>query len=71
MGEGVDTLIFFPIALGGIVLEENLVLMMISQVVVKTMCEIVVLPGTIRIVAWLKRTEGLDVYDNNESYSII
>lgn len=71
VGELSDSIIFFPIALGGIVPEENLVLMMISQVVVKTVCEIVVLPGTIRIVAWLKHTEGVDVYDNNESYSII
>lgn len=70
-GEVSDSLIFFPIALGGIVPEKNLLLMMLSQVVVKTMYEIVVLPLTIRVVAWLKRTEGMDVYDENESYSVI
>lgn len=70
-GEVSDSLIFFPIALGGIVPEKNLLLMMLSQVVVKTMYEVVVLPLTIRVVAWLKRTEGMDVYDENESYSVI
>lgn len=70
-GEVSDSLIFFPIALGGIVPEKNLLLMMLSQVVVKTMYEVVVLPLTIRVVAWLKNTEGIDVYDENESYSVI
>jgi hypothetical protein len=71
VGEVSDSIIFFPIALGGIVPKENLALMMVSQVVMKTLCEIVILPVTIRVVAWLKRTEGVDVYDNNESYSIV
>ena len=71
VGEVSDSIIFFPIALGGIVPYDNLLLMMVSQVVVKTMYEIVVLPVTIRAVRWLKRTEGLDVYDEGISYNII
>lgn len=70
-GEVSDSLIFFPIALGGIVPKENLLLMMISQVVVKTMYEVIVLPFTIRVVAWLKRTEGIDTFDDNVSYSVL
>ena len=57
--------------LGGIVPTENLILMMGSQVVVKTLVEVVILPMTIRFVKWLKRTEGMDVYDNDINYSII
>jgi len=71
VGEVSDSIIFFPIALGGIVPKENLLLMMVSQVVVKTLCEVVILPVTIKTVAWLKHTEGVDVYDNDESYSVI
>ena len=71
VGEVTDSLIFFPIALGGIVPTENLILMMGSQVVVKTLVEVVILPMTIRFVKWLKRTEGMDVYDNDINYSII
>ncbi len=70
-GEVSDSIVFFPIALGGIVPEKNLALMMISQVVVKTLYEVIVLPITIRVVAWLKRTEGIDVYDEGENYSVI
>lgn len=71
VGELADSLVFFPIALGGIVPKENLALMMVSQIVIKTLYEIVILPITIRIVAWLKRTEGMDVYDDGVSYSVI
>ena len=71
VGELSDSIIFFPIALGGIVPEENLLLMMISQVIIKTLCEVVILPFTIRLVAWLKRTEGMDVYDNDINYSVL
>ena len=71
VGEVTDSLIFFPIALGGIVPIENLILMMGSQVVVKILVEVVILPMTIRFVKWLKRTEGMDVYDNDINYSII
>lgn len=71
VGELADSLVFFPIALGGIVPKENLALMMVSQIVIKTLYEIVILPITIRIVAWLKRTEGMDVYDDGVSYSMI
>ena len=70
-GEVADSLIFFPIALGGIVPYDNLLLMMVSQVVVKTLYEILVLPVTIRAVGWLKQTEELDVYDEGISYSVI
>jgi len=70
-GEAADSLIFFPIALGGIVPEENLLLMMASQLIIKTLYEIIILPFTIRVVKWLKRTENLDVYDDGISYSMI
>ncbi len=70
-GEAADSLIFFPIALGGIVPEENLLLMMASQLIIKTLYEIIILPFTIRVVKWLKRTEQLDVYDDGVSYSMI
>ena len=70
-GEAADSLIFFPIALGGIVPKENLLLMMASQLIIKTLYEIIILPFTIRVVKWLKRTENLDVYDEGVSYSMI
>ncbi len=71
VGEVSDSIIFFPIALGGIVPKENLLLMMVSQVVIKTLYEVFMLPITIRFVTWLKRSEGIDVYDDGMTYSVI
>lgn len=69
-GETADSLIFFPLALGGVVPLSELPVLIISQVVLKTLYEILVLPVTIRVVRATKRYEGEDVYDNNVNYSI-
>ena len=69
-GEAADSLIFFPLALGGVVPLRELPILIISQVVLKTLYEILVLPVTIRVVRATKRYEGEDVYDNNVNYSI-
>ena len=44
--------------------------MMLSQLVLKTVYEIIVLPITIRVVSWVKESEGEDVYDRNVDYNI-
>ena len=44
--------------------------MMISQLVLKTVYEIIVLPITIRVVNRVKDLEGEDVYDNGVNYNI-
>ena len=69
-GEGVDSLIFFPLAFYGVVPTQVLPLMMLSQVVLKTLYEVVVLPVTMRVVKWVKRCESEDVYDEGISYNI-
>lgn len=69
-GETTDSIIFFPLALGGVVPSEELPWLMLFQVGLKTVYEIIVLPITIRIVAWVKKHENTDVYDNDISYSI-
>ena len=56
---------------GGIVPNHELPKLMLWQVVLKTAYEIVVLPLTIRIVNYLKRHEGADVYDNDISYNVL
>lgn len=69
-GEFSDSVIFFPLALGGIVPWDKMGLMVITQAVLKTAYEIVVLPLTVRIVGWLKKYEETDVYDRNISYNV-
>jgi hypothetical protein len=50
--------------------DEELPLMMLSQLVLKTVYEIIVLPVTIRVVRWVKEYEDTDVYDTGVSYNI-
>lgn len=70
VGECADSVIFFPLALGGVIPTEALPGLMFWQVVLKTAYEIVVLPLTIRVVAFLKRHEQSDVYDEGVNYSV-
>ncbi len=69
-GEGADSLLFFPLAFFGVLPNYELPLMMLSQLVLKTVYEIIVLPVTIRVVRWVKEYEGEDIYDNHVSYNI-
>lgn len=69
-GETADSIIFFPLALGGVVPNNELPVLIISQVVLKTLYEIVILPVTIRVVKATKRHEGEDAYDNGMNYSV-
>ena len=69
-GESCDSVIFFPLALGGVVPASELPWMMLAQVILKTVYEIVALPVTVRVVKAMKRHEGADVYDRGISYNI-
>ncbi|MBR2102798.1 MAG: queuosine precursor transporter [Prevotella sp.] len=69
-GEGADSVIFFPLAFYGVLPNEELPLMMLSQLVLKTVYEIIVLPVTVRVVKWVKKYEGEDAYDTGISYNI-
>ena len=69
-GESLDSLIFFPLALGGVVPTPELPKLMLWQGVLKTLYEVIALPLTIRVVKKLKQHEGEDVYDEGVNYSI-
>lgn len=71
VGESSDSLIFFPLAFGGVLSIGQLVQLMLLQIILKTMYEIIVLPITIRVVKILKKKEGVDIYDQNISYNIL
>ena len=70
-GESADSLIFFPLAFGGLVPAQELIKMMAIQIFAKTAYEIVVLPVTIRVVNFLKKIEESDAYDTDISYNIL
>lgn len=73
VGEGADSLIFFPLALGGVVPWSVMPQLMLMQVVLKTLYEVAALPVTIRVVRAVKRIEGQEDTDCSEdsiSYNI-
>lgn len=71
VGESADSVIFFPLAFGGLMPVEELAKLMIVQIVLKTLYEIIILPVTIRVVNYIKRVDNSDVYDENISYNIL
>lgn len=69
IGEGVDTLIFFPVALYGILPNGLLASIMLTNYVLKCAWEIFATPLTYVIVRALKRTEQEDYYDRATDFN--
>ncbi len=66
-GEGVDSMIFFPIAFGGVLAWSEIGMLIITQTFLKTIYEIIILPVTIRAVKFLRDHEGGDVTDTPQT----
>ena len=71
VGETADSLIFFPIAFGGLIAWPELLVMMGTQIVLKSLYEVIILPITIRVVKAVKRIDGSDVYDTDIYYNVL
>ena len=69
-GELTDSIIFFPLALGGVIPWEEMPSLVITQVTLKTLYEIAVLPITIRVVRFTKIHDNEDVFDRDITYNI-
>ena len=69
LGEGVDSLIFFPCAYLGLLPVKEMLVVMAGEVLLKVLYEIAVLPLTRRVVQYVKRVEGVDVFDEKISYN--
>jgi len=70
VGESADSLLFFPIAFGGIIPIDELLKMIAVQALLKTLYEILILPVTIRVVHYIKRVDETDTYDEGISYNV-
>ena len=71
VGEAADSLIFFPVAFGGVIAWKELLIMMGIQIVLKSLYEVMILPVTIRVVKAIKKIDGSDVYDTDISYNVL
>ncbi len=68
-GEMTDSLVFCPIAFGGLLPFKAIVSLMLTQVAAKTLYEIIVLPFTAWLVRKVKAHEGIDTFDEGISYN--
>ncbi|MFL5734758.1 MAG: queuosine precursor transporter [Chloroflexia bacterium] len=68
VGEGLDSLVFITIAFSGVP-GIDLGTLILTQWTVKVLYEIVATPLTYLVVGYLKRAEGIDVYDRDTSFN--
>jgi len=71
IGEGADSLIFYPLAFYGLPdwPVSALGAVMLSQFVLKVSWEVLLTPVTYAVVGFLKRREGIDVFDTATDFS--
>ena len=69
VGEGIDTVVFITIAFAGTVSSSVLLSMIAAQYIFKVVYEILVTPLTYLLVGWVKKKEGVDVYDWGVKYN--
>ena len=68
-GQGVDTVIFVLIAFGGVFSSGAIWDIISSNYVFKVGVEVILTPVTYLVVRWLKRSEGVDVYDRTTDFN--
>jgi uncharacterized integral membrane protein (TIGR00697 family) len=69
VGQGVDSLIFYPLAFWGVWENDAVVTVMVTNWGLKVIWEVVLTPVTYMVVGWLKRKEGVDLFDEGTNFT--
>jgi uncharacterized integral membrane protein (TIGR00697 family) len=69
VGQGIDSLIFYPLAFYGVWDNGTLLIVLLTQFALKVAWEALLTPVTYAVVGWLKRREGIDVYDRETNFT--
>lgn len=69
VGQGVDSLLFYPIAFLGVWTTTQVVTVLATNYLLKVLWEACLTPVTYRVVGALKRAEGVDVYDTDTAFT--
>ncbi len=69
VGQGFDTTIFTVLAFAGVFPPVALVVIVATEWAIKCAYEAAMTPVTYGVVGWLKRAEGIDVYDRNTRFN--
>ena len=68
-GQGVDSLILYPLAFLGVWETPVIVTVMLSNWLLKVVWEALLTPATYVVIGWLKRREGLDLFDEHTDFT--
>ena len=71
LGEGLDTLLFIPIAFWGNLDIIEILNLMLDVYILKVTLEIILTPITYKVIGFIKKKEDIDVFDENEKYKIL
>jgi len=69
VGQGVDSLLFYPIAFLGVWETSDVLLVMVTNWALKVGWEAVLTPVTYRVVGFLKNREGVEIFDTDTDFS--
>ena len=69
VGQGIDSLIFYPLAFYAIWDNQTLLIVLATQFALKVGWEVLLTPATYAVVGWLKRREGIDVFDSGTDFT--
>jgi uncharacterized integral membrane protein (TIGR00697 family) len=69
VGQGIDSLIFYPLAFWGVWDGDTLFAVLLTQWALKVGWEAALTPLTYAAVGFLKRREGIDVYDSGTDFT--
>jgi uncharacterized integral membrane protein (TIGR00697 family) len=69
VGEGVDSLVFYPVAFLGVWANHLVLTVMVSNYIIKVLWEAVITPVTYQVVGFLKRAEQEDYYDYDTDFT--
>ena len=69
VGQGIDSMIFYPVAFLGIWTTEAVLIVMVTNWALKVLWEAVLTPVTYIVVGWLKQREGVDIFDEGTDFS--
>ncbi len=69
VGQGIDSLIFYPLAFYGVWDNSTLLMVLGTQFALKVAWEVMLTPVTYAVVGFLKRREGVDVFDTDTDFT--
>ncbi len=69
VGQAVDSAIFYPLAFLYVWPTQQVLTVMVTNWAMKVAWEVVLTPVTYAVVGWLKRREGVDVFDTATDFS--